>query len=140
MLSKAGSIQLGESGFQVFASLRSIIITNGSFELIEPNWFSENNKVEHIEMTWNWFRRLKPKYFSTLKNIRILNFSGNDIYTIEVGTFTDNPNLEVLDVSDNWLDSIIDIGYLPRLRHFDFSNNEIIDVSFQILTASCSVM
>lgn len=128
-LTKAGSLNLGELGFQAFNALRKIVAPNGTFSSIESKWFGENNNIEYINFSWNWFRRVKRKYFSTLKNLRVLNLSGNDINTIEVNTFIDNPNLDSLDVSDNWLDGLIDMGAMPRLRHFDASNNDIIDVS-----------
>lgn len=131
-LSKAGGLNVGKLGFQAFKSLRKIVAPNGTFSSIETDWFGEHNSVEHVNFSWNWFRELKRKFFVRLRNLRVLDMSGCDIYTIEVNTFVDNPNLDSLDVSNNWLDRLVDMGHMPRLRNYDGSNNEIIDVSLSI--------
>lgn len=129
-MSEAGNLALSQGGFRAFQSLKRLIITKNSIASIRDNWFSADNNIEFLDLSYNNLQGLRRENMRNFRKVRVLNVTGNDIVATEANAFADMSQLEVLVLAHNRIATLIDLGSVPLLKELDYSENSITEVSF----------
>lgn len=126
-LSRAGKLNIGETGFREFDSLNTLNISNARLERLQFNWFQRKSIVTLVASK-NKIVSIKKEDMRVLTKVKSLNLSSNAIELIEANAFSDMKQLENLRLYDNQIKEVI-FGPIDNLKYLNLRDNYLKIVS-----------
>lgn len=107
-----------------FPNLRKAVLSHNMVRFLTSNEFSNNTKLEYMDISYNSIGSLRSDTFRGLDNLKYLDLSWNEIATIPEDAFLQTPALSQINLSRNYLTKV---GHLKSLSitTIDMSQCEI---------------
>lgn len=118
-----GTLHITDHAFRDFLQLNELNISNTQTLTLRDYWFSKDNYVQILDISWNKLTVLRREDFRTLRRLLVANFSHNEIETIEQLAFSDLETLKELNLRNNRLNYLIDWGDLFSLEVLNLDDN-----------------
>lgn len=113
---------------QKFPGLYSIDLRNNEIAEVEDEAFSDNSKLEKIDLMENRLTKITKKVLAgDFEDLQEINLSYNMLASIEIGSLDKLPQLESIDLSCNCLKHLHSDVFKknPEIRQVYLSDNEI---------------
>lgn len=108
----------------------SINAAYSSDTLLKPEFFPEPlSKLKTLSMPFNHISRIDKRTFSAFKfpSLETLDLSHNNLRDSR-NLFSSSLKLTVLDLSHNFIRTVVDFQYLPKLKVLKLNNNNIVNL------------
>ena len=120
------------TGLEALKNLKSLNVSNNDISKMDPNLFREMNQINKISIANNRLTKIDSSLFR-VGELYSLDVSNNRIREIDSNMFEFINgfwnNLRVLDISNNELESLLQISSLRNLEKLYAQNNQISSVS-----------
>lgn len=118
---------LKDRGFRIFDDLSTLNISHGQLRSMRANWFSEYNRIEHLNASHNSLMLIDRDAVAalrTLLQLSVLDLSYNDIDFYPANCF-DNLGISELIMRYNGMQRLAPFGRMPRLVKLDLNDNSL---------------
>lgn len=120
-LSRAGTLNINDNGFNSYDSLRNLDISNTGLKSIKYTWFSKKN-VEILNISGNKMTELKREHMKFFPKLKTINGSYNDLTHLEANTFLDCKKVETITLNNNHINSV-HFDSLDNLKYLNLRSN-----------------
>lgn len=128
-MSQAGTLTISDHGFNAFTQLIQLNISRSRIFALNSNWFSQNNVIRSLDVSWNKLTSLKRDNLRSLTKLVVANFSNNEIDEVARSSFSDSRLIKILDLGKNRLASVFDLNDLSGLEVLNLDHNSLVEVS-----------
>lgn len=121
-----------------FSAIISIDFRGNEITEIDNETFSDNVKLEKINLMLNRLTKITKKVFhGDFEELQEINLSHNMLDTIEPGSFDKVPKLEMIDLSCNCLKHVHADVFKKNsdLREVYFQSNELVKISYDLFNS-----
>jgi Leucine-rich repeat (LRR) protein len=154
-------IKIENATFRGLVNLQTLYMNNNYLDSAESDsdyFLDDLSRLEHLDLSYNYFYYLSRGYFKHLKSLKSLRLNNNRLKEISSSLFVENTRLAMLNLSSNSLNTItltnltmlelLDLNfnqlksfefYLPHLRQLYLADNQIEAVNLRDIISLDSV-
>lgn len=119
---------MSDYGFRDFSQLIQLNVSNTRTLALKDHWFSKENNVQILDISWNKLSIVRREDFRTLSSLVTVDFSHNQIENIETLAFSSLKWLKELDLRNNRLNYLIEWGELLNMEVLKLDDNYLTKV------------
>ncbi|XP_067630068.1 decorin isoform X2 [Eurosta solidaginis] len=134
--------KLKHNSFERYTSIKILVLYENKIQSVEPGTFAPLTSMEEIDLSNNALVTIPLEIFQ-LPSLRNLYVDSNELFNLErdlqgLDTPIQAP-LEYLNVADCGLESLPNLGVLPKLWQINASSNPLTELTMDTLANMCNL-
>lgn len=126
-----------------FSAMLSIDLRGNEIAEIDNETFSDNTKLEKVDLMLNRLTKItKRVFYGDFNELQEINLSHNLLDTIEPGSFDKVPNLEMIDLSCNCLKHVHSDVFKKNsdLRQVYLQSNDLVKIGYDLFNSKTDLL